>query len=174
MPAPSENPLPLLAAADIRRAVELYVARAWPEGAPPPAQRFLPPADADTRDWLMGDVPERDPSDAPFDQVRSFALRIGNDQYPHMKLRLSRPPGESALVLSVDSHDAILSAPPGSPDAAALEELKRHNAEIASAVHAAWDAAGLLTERNYLRGKILQARSRQNDASAGGDQAGQT
>ena len=50
---------------------------------------------------------------------------------------------------------------PGSPDYQALEELKTANAEIARDVTTAWDAAGLPTERNYLRGKIRQARKRQ-------------
>ena len=61
------------------------------------------------------------------------------------------------LVLSVDSHDAFLQAPPGSPDGEALESLKRENARIAAAIHAAWDDAELPTERNYLRQKIRDA-----------------
>lgn len=160
MPEMDDN-LPLLPGTEeIRQAVSVYLRHAYPGGAPASTSRFLPPPGQPLGPWLMADLTERDPADAPLAQVRSFAMRIGNEHYPHMKLRLSRPPNEREFVFSVDSHDAILSAPAGSPDSEALEELKRGNARIASAVHGAWDAAGLLTERNYLRRKIRQAREK--------------
>ena len=116
----------------------------------------------------MGDVAERDPRDAPPANVRSFALRIGNARYPNMKLRLSRPPNAEAYLMMVDCHDAVLRAAADSPDHAALESLKRHNAAVAAAVHAAWDAAGLPTERTYLRQEIRRARqARPGEADAG-------
>ena len=142
----------------IRCAIELYVELAY-EGEPSEAARALIPADNfEPREWLMRDPVERTPADASLPDVRSFALRLGNSTYPHMKLRLSRPPRHGRYVFSVDCHDACLCAPEGSPDHEALEELKRHNCEIAGAVNAALDRAGLPTERNYLREKIREAR----------------
>ena len=143
----------------VRRAIELYLARAYPQGVPEAAGKFQPSDGADPAEWLMGAWAERDPPDAPLENVRSFSLRIGNAKYPHMKLRLSRPPCEGMFLLSVDSHDAFLHAATDSPDCLALEELKRYNAEVASAVHADWDAAGLPTERSYLRGRLRRART---------------
>jgi UDP-N-acetylmuramoylalanine-D-glutamate ligase len=64
--------------------------------------------------------------------------------------------------MMVDSHDVMLVAPPGSPDHEALEQLKTANAEIVADVSKAWDAAGLMTERNYLREKIRQVRDGSN------------
>lgn len=144
--------------AQIDRAVELYLDRAYGGRTPTAAERFRRPKGLDPAAWLMSGAAERDPPEAPLGDVRSFALRIGNARYPHMKLRLSRPPNETAFVFSVDCHDAFLRAPPGSADHEALEDLKRHNAAVAAAVLSAWDAAGLLTERNYLRRRIQQAR----------------
>lgn len=142
----------------LRRAVLLYLDRAYGGQAPQSVAAKVPPPSADPGQWLMGQAAERDPADAPLVNVRSFALRLGNSKYPHMKLRLSRPPRDDVYLFSVDSHDAFLHAPAGSPDYAELEDLKRHNAAVAAAILSAWDAEGLLTERNYLRQKIRQAK----------------
>jgi|GEM_PF-977069 len=142
-------------------AIEIYLACAYPAG---PSERitdqFAVPDDSALVEWLMESVGEPEPIGADIASVRSIALRLGNEFYPNMKLRLARPPGNNPFVIMVDSHDVMLTAPPGSPDHKALEELKAANAEIARDVTAAWDAAGLPTERNYLRDKIRQARER--------------
>jgi len=141
----------------IRQAVELYLQHAYSGQAPAAAERFLPPADFDPREWLMGDVAERAPDGATLEAVRSFALRIGNTMYPHMKLRICRPPKDSTFLFTVDSHDAVLRAAPGTPDYEPLQELKRHNAAVADAVVRAWEDADLPTERRYLRSRIRRA-----------------
>ena len=120
--------------------------------------RVIPPDGFDPAEWLMSDLVERTPPDTPAESVRSFALRLGNSSYPHMKLRLSRPPKEDGFVFSVDSHDAFLAAAAGSPDSKALEQLKSHNAEIAKLISRAWDSAGLPTQQGYLRRKLRQAK----------------
>ncbi len=123
-------------------------------------RRLAAPPDVDPSVWLMSEWVQRQPADAAIDQVRHFDLRLGNDCYPHMKLRISRLPKSEEFVFSVDAHDAFLHAAPGSPDHAALEELKRHNAELAETILAAWEEHGLPTERTYLRRKLDQARQR--------------
>lgn len=143
---------------EIRLAVEVYLRHAYGSQAPAATGRFIAPEPFDVARWLMSDVTERDPADAPLEAVRSFALRIGNSLYRNMKLRMSRPPRDPAFVFTVDSHDAFLDATPGTPDHKALEELKRHNAALADRIIADWDRRGLPTERNYLRQKIRQAR----------------
>ena len=161
MNSPNPQTVRLPQAGELRRAVELYLVIAYGQGEPPEAVRQLvPPEQSDPAVWLMGPQTERDPRDAPLQNVRSFALRLGNWGYPHMKLRLSRPPNEHEFLLSVDAHDAFLFAPAGSSDASALAELKQNNATIGSAILAAWDEANLPTERNYLRRKIREVRTR--------------
>lgn len=164
MGSSSETSRLLPGADQIRQAVELYLARAYQGGASAAAREFLIPTHARAEEWLMSDLAERDPPDAQLSEVRSFVLRIGNDQYPHMKVRISCPPLERSYLFSVDAHDACLQVPPTSPDYAPLEELKRYNARVVAAVTAAWDAAGLPTERNYLRWKIAQSRGRQTQS----------
>jgi len=150
--------MPLPSPEQLHRAVDLYLERAY-TARPKDLDGKLPHTD-DLAAFLMGRSVERDPGNAPLEQVRSFALRLGNDQYPHMKLRLSRPPRSEQFVFSVDAHDAFLHAPPESADYEPLEALKRHNAMLADTISTAWESAGLLTERSYLRQKIQEARER--------------
>jgi len=156
--APPNEDVVLPPPEQIRRAVELYLQHAY-DGTPPAAtERFLPPADFEPCEWLMSDLAERAPDGAPLKAVRSFALRIGNTMYPHMKLRICRPPKDTAFLFTVDSHDAVLQAAPGTPDYEPLQELKRYNATIADAVVRAWEDEDLPTERRYLRSRIRRAK----------------
>ena len=145
----------------LRDAIDMYLSRAYPDGADERISRkFTVPDDCGLAVWLIQTVGEPEPDDADIDGARSIALRIGNAFYPNMKMRLTRPPGSDVFLLMVDSHDVMLTAPEGSPDHQALEELKAANAAIAGDISGAWDAAGLPTERGYLRDKISQARKR--------------
>lgn len=144
----------------IFRAVEIYCGHAYPGGVPESVQALLPGADVDPATWLVGDTAECDPPDATIETLRSAAFRLGNFAYPHMKLRVSRPPNRAVFLLSVDSHDAVLQAKPGTSDYAMLQELKANNANVAEAILADWDAAELPTERRYLRDIVKKTRSR--------------
>lgn len=128
-----------------------------------------PPGDFDVADWLEGEMIERDPPGAEPASLKVADVRLGNAFYPNMKFRLARLPNDPGFVFSVDSHDAVLQVPPGSPDAAMLDELKARNATLSDAILKAWDEAGLPTERNYLRRKLQQARERKaaEDESGG-------
>jgi hypothetical protein len=77
-----------------------------------------------------------------------------------MKMCICRPGDDPVFLFMVDAHDAVLEAPPGSPDHQALEELRRNNVAIASEINAAWEAAGLKTEKSYLKEKIRRAREK--------------
>jgi hypothetical protein len=154
------NPLLLPTATEIASLFDIYLEYAYEGNIPPAvsAKLTLPGIDAEVADWLMSDRTERTPPNVPIEEVRAFAVRLGNVVYPHMKLRFSRPPADDVLIASVDSHDAMLKAPEGSPDFAALEELKAFNAELGRKINSAWGEAKLLTEHEYLRRKIRQAK----------------
>ena len=155
-----DNTAGLPAGKAIREAIGLYLEIAYPDGAPSEiVERFRLPEDIRPADWLMQEFIERDPPGAKFEGVRSFALRLGNRHYPHMKLRISRPPKDPVYLFSVDSHDAFLKAKPGSNDYEPLEELKADNSAITAAVYAAWRRVGLATEKSFLRRKIRQAKA---------------
>jgi hypothetical protein len=88
--------------------------------------------------------------------------------YPHMKLRISRPPRSDEFVFSVDSHDAFLHAQSGASDHEMVEQLKKHNAALAETIMAAWEAQSLPTERSYLRRKLRQAKEEKDRQKAEG------
>lgn len=156
----AQNSIQLPTIAQLRSAVEQYLRKAYAPPVPPSALRFLPPEDAEPVQWLMADPIERDPADAPLQNVHSFAMRVGNRRYLNMKIRLTRPPRQSFFVFSIDAHDAVLHAPAGSPDESALRQLKLFNAQLGQEVLAVWEAMGLPTERTYMRQQIRQARDR--------------
>ncbi|MBN1943870.1 MAG: hypothetical protein JW849_11305 [Phycisphaerae bacterium] len=149
----------------IRLAFEIYLKHAYAGPPPEAVQLLLPEPGVEPAACLVGPTAECDPPGATLETLRSAAFRLGNFAYPHMKLRVSRPPNRSVFLFSVDAHDAILQARPGTPDYAMLQELKAHNAKLAEAIHAAWDAAGLPTERSYLRGIVEKAKSKRDDSA---------
>lgn len=157
---------PHLSPAQVHQALAIYLRHAYPDQPPPEttAELLPPEGDFDLSAWLGQEMAEIEPPGAAPDEARSVAIRLGNFAYPNMKLRLSRPPNHSWWLLNVDSHDAILQAPAGTPDHAMLEELKAHNAELKNQIMAEWEQANLPTERNYLRHKIAQARQANPDS----------
>lgn len=146
-------------AQQITQAIRIYLDIAYGNQVPQPIQSFIPPDDFTPARWLMSDFIERDfERESPNCKVRSFALRMGNTIYPHMKLRITLPPNATKYLFQVDSHDGVLTAPSGSADVGALEELKRYNSTLVEQMSASMDSAGLPTERGYLREGIARAR----------------
>jgi len=144
----------------LRQAIRLFIENAYGQLPPSHALKFVPAdGDFDVTEWLMSDRVERTPPGVPFQKVKSFALRIGSASYRHMKLRVSRPGNRPIFIFTVDSHDAFLEADPGSPDYEGLKELKSLNAATVSKITSAWDAAGLSTERSFLRNEIRIAKA---------------
>lgn len=147
-------------ACQIRRAIDIYLAKAYGDRWPGKPAELLPPEGFDPAEYLMSDATERIGHGRRLRQVRSFAIRLGNSVYPNMKLKISRPPQLGTHFFSVDCHDAMLGAPGGSSDAEGLQQLKSHNAELAVAIEAAWDAVGLPTQKGLLRQRIRQAKEK--------------
>ncbi len=160
---PSDISLPTTE--QIRQAIDLYLAEAYACEIPPVVRDRLADEGIAPGDYLMSELVERTPNTVELSAVRTFAIRLGNSQYPNMKLRISRLPRRQAYLFIVDAHDEILNAPVGSPDHEPLEALKHHNAAVVQAICAAWDKAGLPTEKNFLREIIKQARNRKSGTS---------
>lgn len=147
----------------IHLAISIFLRHAYPGGAPSEASAALLPPDGDfsIERWLMGTLIERTPLEASYGEIRTASIRLGNAVYPNMKFRLARAPRSDAFLLSVDSHDAMLEVPAGSPEEAMLEQLKTHNATVGQAIQTDWDQADLPTERNYMRLLIAQRKAGQ-------------
>ena len=155
------NPNTLPSGDEIRLAVEIYIRHAYSGQAPEIVQHLMPKYENfNPEQWIMGDMVEREPADSTPQTMRWASFRLGNIFYPNMKFRISRVPNSGDFVFSVDSHDAILQAEPGSDDYAMLEELKSENAKLVKTITEDWDKASLPTERNYMRHKIQQAKKK--------------
>lgn len=144
---PSERPPPPA----VDRAIETYLGLAYPAGAP---ARVASLADAVrlSPDGALYESPafERDGD-------TRFALRLGNQAYPHMKLVIERLPGRDAWFFRADTHDQHVALDPSDPDYPAFQALMAGNRSLAAAIESAWDLAGLDTFRAFLR-RDLDAR----------------
>ena len=137
----------------LRRAVEIYLALAYPTSPPPDVVRRL--------DWPEGvDAPTL-LSQAPFERAGQsgrrgasiYSLRLGNRCYPHMKVQVQPWPNAAGFLLSVNTHDQVLRIEPEAADPPAFRALQAENQRLKEAIEQAWDAEGLPTFLRYLRGR---------------------
>ena len=68
-----------------------------------------------------------------------------------MKLQVQPWPNADGFILSVNTHDQVLSFDPDASEAAAFRELQAENQRLKEAIETAWDRTGLPTFLRYLR-----------------------
>jgi hypothetical protein len=143
----------------LRRAVDIYLALAYPASTPPDAvrRRLEWSSDVDAA-MLLTRPPFERASKASGGAAPIFALRLGNARYPHMKLQIQPWPNDAGFMLSVNTHDQVLALDPNANDAPAFRELQAENQRIKEAIEQAWDQAGLPTFLSYLR-KYIEDRT---------------
>lgn len=153
-PADPET-LPQLRIDVLRRAVEVYLGIAYGASTLPEAvrRRLEWPAEADASTLLTHSPFERAGKAGPGAQA-IYALRLGNVHYPHMKLQIQPWPNATGFLLSVNTHDQVLSLDPNSADALAFRALQSENQRLKEAIEQAWDLEGLPTFLRYLRDYI--------------------
>ncbi len=144
--------IPLPTAGQLKSAIKIYLALAYPDGRLPPAveQRRSPVlATPDSNliepSWFETSVSEGQ---------TLYRLRLGQKDYPHMKISLMPSPDSSGYLFFADAHDSHLHAPAGSPDDAFLIALRKSNSALASEIEKAWAANGLPTFRGYLKDSL--------------------
>ena len=135
----------------LRRAIEIWLAIAYPGKEPPPSvsRRLVWPEGVDAGCLLSRPPFER--VGKPPEEKPIFALRLGNARYPHMKLQIQPWDTRDGFLLSVNTHDHALALDPKAPDAEAFMALQAENQRLKVAIEQAWDEAGLPTFPRYLR-----------------------
>lgn len=86
-------------------------------------------------------------------EVHGYTLRLGSAGFPHLKLKLTDYNQGTAVVFTVDTHDAFprdLLAE-GSPDQLAWAQLQQNNRQVKEAIERAWAAEGLWTFNTLLK-----------------------
>ncbi len=132
-----------LTPAHVRRAVALYLERAFPPDAQ--VRPRTTTADLETAATLSELLErfERPPGERAGDFAR-YALRLGNERYPFMKFVLEEYLVDEEFFFTVDTHDD-LEVRPDAPDYERWTELKRFNRRLKDRIEGAWRAAGLPT-----------------------------
>jgi hypothetical protein len=138
------------------QAVRLYLEEAYGDATLPPAvqARLEWPAGDSLATLAEAEVFERTPDDTPPEQCDRIRLRLGNPQYPHMKLGADRVPDTDQWVLAVDCHDRQLLTVVPESERAALEALLRRNNDLKTRIERRWSEAGLPTFERYIRGRL--------------------
>ncbi|MCE9594453.1 MAG: response regulator [Planctomycetes bacterium] len=129
--------------AHVRRAVELFLERAYP-----PDQPATPKVTAAVLEGAvnMADVfgrMEHRVQDQEDGSLR-FTLRLGNARYPFMKFVVQEYLVDEEFFFSVDTHDN-LDVRPNSPDYAKFQALKDYNRVLRESIERAWRDADLPT-----------------------------
>ncbi|MCE9636936.1 MAG: response regulator [Planctomycetes bacterium] len=129
----------------LRKALDLYLERAYPGGAVPPRATVDTSALRSAADVLALFTRETRPNPGG-DEFRHFVLRLGNVRYPHMKIAVMEFLERDEFMWSVDTHDR---APiePGSPEWGKWQDLRLHNLRLKAKIETAWRKAGVPTAR---------------------------
>jgi hypothetical protein len=136
----------------LRQAVALYMSRAYPVGDPPEVVcRRLDWPDGVDASTLLTHAPFERANRPGTNALPVYALRLGNARYPHMKLQVQPWPNSDGFLLSVNTHDQVLSIDPASSDAEAFRALQGENQRLKESIEQAWDDAGLPTFVRYLK-----------------------
>ncbi len=141
--------VPLPPVGTLQRAAKIFLDIAYGDANPPPEvlKRMAPINAADPsqpchREWFeISSKEEVNPS---------LRLRLGQKNYPHMKMLLQPSPDLDGYLFFADSHDRHLFTAVES-EAAALAALRQANAEITRTIEKQWEQAGVPTFQSYLR-----------------------
>lgn len=134
------------------QAIETYLRYAYPDATPPQVAALL----ERLRQWTGDDVLRCPVFEREGHEPRRFALRIGNREYPHMKLVVESLPSRDAWFFRADTHDRHLGAAVPESETEAFHALMARNQRLASAIEAAWARQGLMTFREFLRHDLEQ------------------
>lgn len=144
--------------AEVWTAIDLYLSQAY-SGGPPSAVRAR-------LDTLRAAAPEDFYGCAVFEcdsktNPTRFALRLGNQTYPHMKLVIERSPSGTSHLFRADTHDRHACPDPQSREYGVFCELMSRNQDCSQRIENAWAEKDLPTFKTYLK-KDLEKRARGN------------
>jgi len=141
----------------LRRAADIYIGVAYPDGKVPyhVAARLKIDQDITQHEWLNGKSFEHVVGDDG--TIDKYLLRLGNHSYPHMKLGIERCAGGDHFVFVVDTHDRHIPFDPNLPGSEDLAELIEINSRLKSEIEERWSDAGLPTQCDILSKNVRPA-----------------
>ena len=151
--------MPSLSSELLTRAVHVYLEHAYPAGnVPANRQQFVGLDPSTPLEELIKLKGVEQPAESVSSQTVRFALRVGNQWYPHMKILICSAGAEEDVIFTVDTHDR-LTLPAGSPEEVMFRELQARNQQLARHVENLWEQSGVPTQAGLLRQYLAQARS---------------
>jgi hypothetical protein len=136
----------------LNEAVQIYLRRAYPNGQVPEAVRARIAFDMGRPvAEVLTHVPfEQYTADAPF-RCTVYALRLGSNAYPHLKMEIRPYPNHWGFVFWVNTHDQFPPPIKDSPDAARWRDLQNCNRDLKQAVERDWAQCDLPTFNTALQ-----------------------
>jgi CheY-like chemotaxis protein len=132
-----------LTPAHVRRAIELYMELAWPQGSVGREAPILAELGrARTLEELLSKFEQLSAHEQ--EGSRSYLLRLGNLRYPFMKFAVQEYLVDGEFFFAVDTHDN-LDVRANAPDFALWQELKLYNRAMKECIEGSWREAGLPT-----------------------------
>lgn len=137
-------------------AIDIYLRRAYLDKAVPIAvgKRLDSLRAIDPEAFYQCGVIER--TNCPQGHPTRYALRLGNREYPHMKLVIERAPSGGGYLLRADTHDAHCRPDPQSREFGMFCALTERNREIAAAIETGWEENGLPTFKQFLKADLAR------------------
>lgn len=128
------------------------MALSYPDGQIPPAvTKRLEWGEESDAETLLGKPPFERAGKNKSTGTPIYALRLGNTHYPHMKIQIQPWPNPAGFLLSVNTHDQVLSLEAGAEGMNAFREIQEENQRLKEVIEQAWDDAHLPTFLRYLR-----------------------
>ncbi len=135
--------LEALTAALLERAIEIYQDRAYGAGGRGKRKKVEVPSTTDT-DELLAMFHKESVETVPGFPCQRYSLRLGNRNYPFMKLLLQEHLVVGEFFFAVDSHDQM-EIKPDFPDYDAWMALRKFNRELKGTIETDFENAGLDT-----------------------------
>src|SRR5947207_9179690 len=126
---------------DVFRAVEIYLKHAYFDAAAPATIKARIEQLRAAQDLYSSSALERDSNDNP----TRYSLRLGNKNYPHMKLTIDRRPDGAGFLFRADTHDRHICPRPDSKEYVMFREMMDQNQKMAQEIEQAWAKAGIPT-----------------------------
>src|SRR5207244_1361165 len=98
---------------------------------------------------------ERQAADAPY-PCTVYALRLGSEHYPHLKLQIRPFPNRQGFVFWVDTHDQVFAEEVAYRDADRWRQLVARNRDAKHAIEQSWEQRGLPTFAGSIREDLSQ------------------
>jgi len=133
----------------MKKAIDIYVSAAYANvPLPLTVKSRIAFCDGSTGEDLKAilshEVVERVESEDEPGVIVSYAVRLGNEKYPHMKLAIRRQRGDDYCFV-VDAHDRLFDLASAHPDAPKAQELRDYNRWLKEEVETRWREADLPT-----------------------------